>query len=270
VNNRNKTNRNKTNRNNANRSKTPMVLAIVLVGAAIVAIVSVLATRADDDDAAPIAASPTPTVDRPGDEPDTTDGEIDEPDTTDGEIVETIPLPDELVGEVGSVRADGTALPPLGDPSADTAIGLSAPVLVGESFDGSGVTTASEGGPVLVIFLAHWCPHCNEEIPRLLELEEAGRFPDDLKIIAVSTAVSPDSPGFPPSEWIVEKGWLWPVMADELDILNESYVGTEAFGVTGFPFTTVVGADGIVLDRWSGGSEAEDFIARLDAALATA
>jgi thiol-disulfide isomerase/thioredoxin len=224
------------------RSKTPLVVAVVLVVVGIAAIAAVLATRSDED----------------------------EPVLAEDETVETNPLPDELVGEVRSVRVDGTALPPLADPSADTAIGLTAPVLVGESFDGSGATTASEGGPVMVIFLAHWCPHCNEEIPRLLELEEAGRFPDDLKIIAVSTAVSPDSPGFPPSEWIVEKGWLWPVMADEIDIANESFVGAEAFGVTGFPFTTVVGADGTVLDRWSGGSEAEDFIARLDAALAAA
>jgi thiol-disulfide isomerase/thioredoxin len=251
------TNRNKTNRNKTNRNKTPMVIAIVLVGAAIVAIVSVLATRADDDDAAPIAASPAPTVDLPGDEPDATG--------------ETIPLPDELVGEVRPVTVEGSALPPYPeDPSTDTVVGLTAPVLVGESFDGSAVTTASEGGPVMVEFLAHWCPHCNEEIPRLLELEEAGRFPDDLKIIAVSTAVDAGSPNFPPSEWIVEKGWPWPVMADELDIANESFVGLAAFGVTGFPFTVVIGADGTVLDRWSGGSEPDDFIARLDAALATA
>ncbi|MGZ8804955.1 MAG: TlpA family protein disulfide reductase [Microbacterium sp.] len=225
------------------RSKTPLVVAIVLVAVGIAAVAAVLATRGGDDD---------------------------EPTLADGETVETNPLPDELVGEVRSVRVDGEALPPLGDPSTDAAIGLTAPVLVGESFDGSGVTTASEGGPVMVVFLAHWCPHCNEEIPRLLELEAAGRFPDDLKIVAVSTAVSPDSPGFPPSEWIVEKGWLWPVMADDVDFVNVDApnVGATAFGVTGFPFIAVVGADGTVLARWSGSSEPEDFIARLDAALA--
>ena len=36
-----------------------------------------------------------------------------------------------------------------------------------------------------------------------------------------------------------------------------------------FPFITVVGADGTVLGRWSGESEPDDFIAKLDAALAT-
>ena len=35
-----------------------------------------------------------------------------------------------------------------------------------------------------------------------------------------------------------------------------------------FPFITVVGADGKVLGRWAGESEPDDFIAKLDAALA--
>jgi thiol-disulfide isomerase/thioredoxin len=173
-----------------------------------------------------------------------------------------------LVGEIRPVTVEGSALPPLPDSGEDTAVGLTAPVLIGESFDGSAVTTASEGGPVMVIFLAHWCPHCNNEIPRLIGLEEDGRFPDDLKIVAVSTAVAPDRPNFPPSEWIVEKGWPWEVMADGYDFTNQTFIGANAFGVNSFPFITVVGADGTVLGRWSGESEPDDFIAKLDAALA--
>ena len=81
------------------------------------------------------------------------------------------------------MTVEGSALPPLPDSGDDPAVGLTAPVLTGESFDGSAVTTASEGGPVMVVVLAHWCPHCNDEIPRLIGLEEDGRFPDDLKIV---------------------------------------------------------------------------------------
>jgi thiol-disulfide isomerase/thioredoxin len=208
---------------------------------AIAAIAAVIATRGDDDD---------------------------EPILADDETIETNPLPDELIGEVRPVRVEGSALPRLENPTTDAAVGLTAPVLVGESFDGSALTTASDDGPVMVVFLAHWCPHCNTEIPRLLELEDEGRFPDDLKIIAVSTGVDPQSPNFPPSEWIVEKGWLWPVMADGIDLDTGSFVGAEAFGVNAFPFVTVVGADGNVRARWTGESEPDDFIAKLDAALA--
>jgi thiol-disulfide isomerase/thioredoxin len=221
-------------------NKTPLIVAIVLVVVAIVGLAAVIATRGGDD----------------------------EPTLAEGETAPTNPVPDELAGEVRSVTVEGSALPPLPSSGDDTAVGLTAPALVGESFDGSAVTTASEGGPVMVVFLAHWCPHCNNEIPRLIELEEAGRFPDDLKIVAVSTAARTDAPGFPPSEWIVDMEWPWLVMADDVDPAGIA-VGAEAFGVNSFPFITVVGADATVLARWSGESEPDDFIARLDAALAS-
>ena len=219
------------------RNKTPLVVALVLVVVAIAAVAAVVASRGDDDDST-------------------------------GDTGTTDSLPEELIGELRPVTVEGSALPPLENPNNDAAVGLTAPVLTGESFDGSAVTTASEGGPVMVVFLAHWCPHCNDEIPRLIGLEEDGRFPDDLKIVAVSTAVAPDRMNFPPSEWIVEKGWPWEVMADEYDFTSQTYVGATAFGVNAFPFITVVGADGTVLGRWSGESEPDDFIAKLDTALA--
>ena len=221
------------------RNKTPLVIAIVLVVVAIAAVAAVVATRGDDDGS---------------------------PGANDGETPNS--LPDELVGEIRPVTVDGSVLPPPPQAGNDTALGLVAPVLAGESFDGSVVTTASEGGPVMVVFLAHWCPHCNDEIPRLLELEDAGRFPDDLKIVGVSTGVRADLVNFPPSEWIVETGWVWPVLVDGVDFTNGFFMGAEAFGVNAFPFITVVGADGTVLGRWSGESEPDDFIAKLDAALA--
>ncbi|HEX4983241.1 MAG TPA: TlpA disulfide reductase family protein [Ilumatobacteraceae bacterium] len=231
--------RTKEARNKAASNKTPLVIAIVLVVVAIIGIAAVIATRGGDD----------------------------EPTLAEGETAPTNPVPDELAGEVRPMTVEGSALPPLPSSGDDTAVGLTAPALVGESFDGSAVTTASEGGPVMVVFLAHWCPHCNNEIPRLIELEETGRFPDDLKIIAVSTAARADAPNFPPSEWIVDMGWPWPVMVDDVDTETGIPVGAEAFGVNSFPFITVVGADATVLARWSGESEPDDFIAKLDAAL---
>ena len=225
------------------RNRTPLVIAIVLVVVAIVAIAVVVLAGGDDDDTAGTESN-------------------------DGGAGTSSTLPAIYDGEVLPITIEGSALPPLPESGDDGAIGMAAPVLVGESFDGSAVTTASEGGPVMVVFLAHWCPHCNDEIPRLIGLEEEGRFPDDLKIVGVSTAVAPDRPNFPPSEWIVDKGWPWPIMADGVNPDTGFFAGAEAFGVNGFPFITVVGADGNVLGRWSGESAPDDFIAKLDAALA--
>ena len=62
---------------------------------------------------------------------------------------------------------------------------------------------------------------------------------------------------------------MWPVMADDIDPVTEIPVGAEAFGVNSFPFITVIRAEGTVRARWSGESDPDDFMAKLDAALAT-
>ena len=34
-------------------------------------------------------------------------------------------------------------------------------------------------------------------------------------IVGVSTGVRPDAPNFPPDQWLVDKDWQWPVLADD-------------------------------------------------------
>jgi len=178
----------------------------------------------------------------------------DESDAGDGTGAETRPV--EVVGE---------ALPEYDASVVDPALGLSAPVVTGEQFDGAAITIGGPAdGPTLLVFLAHWCPHCNAEIPELLELEEAGDIPAELGVIGISTAVASDRPNYPPSEWIVEKGWEWPTMAD--DEQSSAFLD---FGGSGFPFLVMLDADGTVLARQSGESTSEEIKAWIDAALAT-
>ena len=99
----------------------------------------------------------------------------------------------------------------------------------------------------MLVFLAHWCPHCNREVPELLAWEAAAEVPEGLQVIAVTTAVDPKRDFYPPSEWIAEKQWDWPVLADSQD-----NTAAAAMGVTGFPFSVLIGADGTVLGRISG------------------
>jgi thiol-disulfide isomerase/thioredoxin len=127
-------------------------------------------------------------------------------------------------------------------------------VIVGESYDGSEVTIGGPSdGPTMVVFLAHWCPHCNAEIPELVALEQSGDLPDDLDVIAVATAVDPTRDNYPPSEWLDERGWPWAVMAD--DDLSTAMI---EYGGTSFPFTVMLDADGNVLARKIGESSAEE------------
>jgi thiol-disulfide isomerase/thioredoxin len=151
-------------------------------------------------------------------------------------------------GENQPVEVVGDVLEPLPESADDSTIGLMAPTLNGYTFDGSTLSVIpGDGKPYMVVFLAHWCPHCNDEVPRLIEWKESGAVPADLQVIAVSTAVASDRPNYPPSQWVVNKAWPWPVMAD-----SEAMDAARAYGVSGYPFFVIVGADGKVKARASG------------------
>ena len=166
-------------------------------------------------------------------------------------------------GENQPVEVVGDVLEPLPESGVDSTIGLMAPTLNGYAFDGSNLSvTPGDGKPYMLVFLAHWCPHCNREIPRLIEWQASGAIPADLQIIGVSTAVASDRPNYPPSQWLVAKGWPWPVMVD-----SEAMDAAEAYGVSGYPFFALVGADGKVKVRGSGELEIDQLNQIVDAAL---
>jgi thiol-disulfide isomerase/thioredoxin len=224
------------------RSRTPLVLAVVLVVAGVVALVAVLATRGGDDD------------DTASSVPSAASGSVD-----DGASEGTTGPPSAAPG----VTVEGAVLPP-GQGEDDPAIGTPAPTLIGRDYEGNDVTIApGTDGPMMVVFLAHWCPHCNAEIPVLLEWQESGGIPAELQIYGVSTAASADRPNYPPDQWLQEKGWAWPVLADD-----DQLTAANAYGVTGFPYFAILDADGNVVVRNSGEIPIEDLEAMVDQAIA--
>jgi thiol-disulfide isomerase/thioredoxin len=166
-------------------------------------------------------------------------------------------------GEFQPVTATGEALPMLEEsvpaPGSDPAEGTAAPVLSGFDFDGAPVTLAPTGKPMLLVFLAHWCPHCNAEIPRLIEWKESDQMPDSLEVVGVTTGSRDDQPNWPPSQWLVDMEWPWAVMAD-----SENQDAAYAMGVGGYPGLVLLDGDGTVLARRSGEasvSELNDWVA---------
>lgn len=155
--------------------------------------------------------------------------------------------------EFQTVQAEGEMLSALEDPDNDSARGKLAPAVNGFGFDGAPLTIAPTGKPMLLVFLAHWCPHCNAEIPRLIEWKDSGAMPGDLEVIGVSTGARDDAPNWPPSQWVVDKAWPWPVMAD-----SEDQGAALAFGVSGYPGLILLNGDGKVLARRSGEASIED------------
>jgi len=187
-------------------------------------------------------------------------------DAADGSAAATVAgaAPEVEAAENQPVTIEGQILDPLGDPSRDPSVGAPAPVLRGYSFDGRPVTIEpGDGRSHMVVFLAHWCPHCNAEVPRLIEWKNMGMVPEGLDVIGVSTGVAADRPNYPPSEWVVEKQWPWTVLADSV-----TQDAAMAYGVSGYPFFTIIGADGTVKLRASGEKSIDEIDALVDAALA--
>ena len=168
------------------------------------------------------------------------------------------------VQQNGPITVEGDPLDPFGSTPEDLSVGTAAPVVSGESFDGTPITIGGPTeNPTLVVFLAHWCPHCNDEIPELVALDDAGDLPEGLDIVGVSTAVDPTDDNYPPSDWAVDKDWRWQMMADD-----EELSAIIAYGGNSFPFAVVLDAEGNVLARRAGAASAAETMAFLDAALA--
>jgi thiol-disulfide isomerase/thioredoxin len=140
----------------------------------------------------------------------------------------------------------------------DAAIGTVAPAISGASFDGSPIDIAP-GRPTLVVFLAHWCPVCQREVPILVDWAARGGVPDGATVIGVTTGTGRDRPNYPPSSWLAREGFPFPVLADS----DESEVAA-AFGLRSYPFFTVLDGDGRVVVRASGALDPDALTALLE------
>jgi thiol-disulfide isomerase/thioredoxin len=149
------------------------------------------------------------------------------------------------------VQVTGTALPAdpdQGGPS-EPAIGKTPPALTGQSlFDGSPLSITPGGGsPQLVVFVAHWCPHCQRQVPLLVRWMNSAQKPADLKVVAVSTAYNQSTVNSPASAWLQRENWPAPVLAD-----SDDGAAGQAYGLTSFPYLVVLGPDGTVKGRAHG------------------
>jgi thiol-disulfide isomerase/thioredoxin len=186
-----------------------------------------------------------------GDDPKVTEGTV-APGNASSSAAETQP-----------VTVEGAALPARPESGPDTAVGVTAPTLNGFGFDGSPIDITPGGRPKMVVFLAHWCPHCNREIPVLQSWAAAGGVSAGVDIIGVSSGVTAQAENYPPSAWLADLKWTWPVLAD-----SANSDALAAYGAGGFPTFVIVGADGKVKVRSSGELPVADLDALVQQALA--
>jgi len=168
------------------------------------------------------------------------------------------------VEETRSVEVTGTALAPLAD-GTDPALGQPVPVVRGASFDGTPVAIGGSGERMVVAFVAHWCPHCQLEVPLLSAHLADNPMPAGVDLVTVATSTTATRPNYPPSAWLEREAWPGQVLADDDD-------GTtaQAFGLTGLPHFVAVDAAGEVVGRMSGEITTEQFDQLTALALGTA
>jgi thiol-disulfide isomerase/thioredoxin len=159
--------------------------------------------------------------------------------------------PEPVEDPVGTVSITGTPLARLEDPASDPAVGQVAPQAVGADFDGSEVRIEPTGEPTVVVFVAHWCPSCQAEVPRIVALAAAGGT-EGVRLVAVATANDPLRPNYPASEWLDREGWPAPVLVDD-----EASSLAMAFGLSAYPFFAVLDGEGNVMFRVTGELDAD-------------
>lgn len=170
---------------------------------------------------------------------------------------------DELAGDP---TIEGDALPTApADPATDPSFGGAAPVITGEDFDGTTTTIGDAGEAELLMFVASWCPACQQELPEVVAWLDAGGLPDDVRLTTVVTGLDASRPNWPPDAWLEEEGYTGEVLVDDAD-------GSvaQAYGLAATPYWVALDAEGEVVVRVAGVLGASQLSALADAAQAGA
>lgn len=175
---------------------------------------------------------------------------------------ESVPVASSDVTEFGVVQVSGSPLAPLPESGDDPAVGQVAPAMLSERPNGAvSIEPGADGEPTMLVFLAHWCPHCQSELPRIVELASDGEL-DGVRTVAVLIATDESRPNFPPSAWLDRERWTGEEFYDDADGLASA-----AYGVTSFPFLVFLDADGKVVQRLAGEQEPKAITAAVAAAV---
>jgi thiol-disulfide isomerase/thioredoxin len=153
---------------------------------------------------------------------------------------------DDIAGPVSVTGADLPQLPQEGSDPLNGQ-GVASPVATALDLDGAEVTIGAPGQAQVLVFLAHWCPVCQQEVPVLVDLIDAGGVPADVELVAVLTGLDPSRPNWPPDVWLEREGFRGTIARDaQGDRLMR------AFGLRAYPAWVVIDAEGRIVTRRTG------------------
>lgn len=134
----------------------------------------------------------------------------------------------------------------------DPAIGLSAPEVTGVDYYGEPVSITNDGQPKIILFLAHWCGHCQAEVPRITARLGSSSETDGVAWYGIATSSNSTAPNWSPAAWLDREGFPAPVIMDDT-----ASSALDAYGISSFPGWAIVGSDGTILARATGELPAE-------------
>ena len=159
-----------------------------------------------------------------------------------------VPSLDEVAG---AVLVDGTPITvpyPEEAGAPDPAVGLPSPRIDALDYDDRSFVIGEPGRAQVLVFLAHWCPVCDQELPTLRDVVAAGGVPDEVDLVLVTTGLDPGRPNWPPKRWLEDAG-----LGDVTTVRDD--VGDpimRAYGLRAYPAWAVIDAEGTVVARRQG------------------
>lgn len=150
------------------------------------------------------------------------------------------------------VQMVGAGLPPAGSRSS---VPLPSPALSMRSSAGDRVDIGASDGPEVVVFLAHWCPACQEEVPSLVRFLRTSGLPEGLRLTVVLTGLDPSRPNWPPQDWLDSEGLVEGTYGSgQVVVVVDDEAGTamSSFGLSAYPAWAAIDAQGQVRLRLTG------------------
>lgn len=147
----------------------------------------------------------------------------------------------------GEINVVGDSLPQYaGENDDNVALGLAAPTFSAPDQNSEIFQLEKNGNSKALLFLAHWCPHCQREVPVVQRFIDSNGVPPGIDVIAVATSIDRGRDNYPPQEWLQREGW------SETQIYDLDREIGEAYGLNAFPYWVFLDKDLNVLARRTG------------------
>ena len=147
----------------------------------------------------------------------------------------------------GEISVVGDFLPQYaGENDDNVALGLAAPTFSAPDQNSEIFQLEKNGNSKALLFLAHWCPHCQREVPIVQRFIDSNGVPPGIDVIAVATSIDRGRDNYPPQEWLQREGW------SETQIYDLDREIGEAYGLNAFPYWVFLDKDLNVLARRTG------------------